>query len=233
MQKAILNDLDSRTKLLIGEENFLKLSNKKVAVCGLGGVGSIIPISLVRSGISNMVIVDYDTVDISNLNRQIAYDLNDVFKTKTDALEEKILLIRKEANIKKINAKIDSLFKFEVLNDCDYVFDCIDDLDAKVLLLKYCTCHNINVISSLGMGNRINSCKVAITKLNKTTGDPLARKLRYLLKIADVDISKIIVSFSNEEPIIRGRIISSMVFTPNASGLAMASFALEEMLKQL
>jgi tRNA A37 threonylcarbamoyladenosine dehydratase len=229
MQKLLSNDFDNRSKLLLGEEDFALLTNKKIAVCGIGGVGSIIPLALIRSGVKDIKIIDFDTVDITNLNRQIAYDLNDVGTKKVDAMEKKILSLRKDAKVTKYFSLIDSNFDFNIFKDCDFVFDCIDDIDAKVTLIKFLTLNNINFVSSLGMGNRLDSTKVTITTIDKTTGDPLARKLRHLLKENNFDLSKINVAFSSENPMRNGKIISSMVFVPNSSGLAMASFAIKKL----
>src|SRR5574344_1642909 len=210
MEKKLESNFDDRSKLLL-KNDFTKLSKFKVAICGVGGVGSIIPLALLRSGIFNFLLIDFATVDVSNLNRQFAYEAEDIGKKKVLALSAHMRKLRKEAAI-------------------DNVFACIDDIDAKVLLIKYCQEKNIKIISSLGMGNRLDSTKVVITRLNKTTGDPLAKKLRYFLKINNVDTSKIIVSFSSEEPIIKSKVIGSMVFVPNSSGLAMASYAIKELL---
>lgn len=221
--------INDRTKLLLSN-NFEKLSKLKIAVIGVGGVGSVIPISFVRSNIKDIIIVDKDIVDDSNLNRQIAYNINDIGKTKVIALKEHLLELNYDLNIKPISKRIDKEFDFSIFDDRDYIVDCIDDIDAKVLLAKYAIDHNIKYITSLGMGNRLDSTKVEITKLNKTTNDPLAKKFRYNLKKEGVDISKIKVSFSKEQPLIKGKVISSMIFTPNASGLALASHVLIELL---
>ncbi len=224
-----MSTIDDRTKLLLSS-SFDKLKDFKIAVIGLGGVGSIIPLVLVRSGFLNLIIDDFDTVDITNLNRQLAYDLNDLGKPKSLVIRDKIFNIRKNLNVLTLNEKIDDNFNFDLLKDCDYIIDCIDDIEAKILLIKYAISNNIKIVSSLGMGNRLDSTKVVITKLNKTTSDPLAKKLRYLLKKENIDISKLYVSFSLETPIIKSNIISSMAFVPNASGLAMASFAIMDLL---
>jgi len=229
MQKKTLNNIDNRTEMLLGD-NFKKLSAFKFAVCGVGGVGSIIPISLVRSGVKNIVIVDFDTVDESNLNRQIAYDTNDIGKAKVICLKEKLIDLREETRIDSINKRIDPNFDFSVFDDCDYVFDCIDDLQAKIELIKYCLNKNINIISSLGMGNRVDPTKIEVTTLNKTHDDPLARKLRYELKQEGMDIKKLKVSFSSEIPIIKSNKVSSMVFVPNTAGLIMTSYVVKELL---
>ena len=222
-------DIDSRTKLLL-QEDFFKLNNKKIVVIGIGGVGSIIPISLVRTGIKNITIIDKDKVDQSNLNRQIAYNINDIGKFKVDALYSHLYEIQDDIKITKIPANIDENFDFGVLDKADYVIDCIDDINAKVLIAKETFKRSIPLISSLGMGNRVDPSKVEITKLNKTTNDPLAKKFRYLLRKENIDLSKIDVAFSSETPIIKDKIISSVVFVPNSAGLNIASFVIRKII---
>lgn len=222
-------DIDSRTKLLL-QEDFFKLNNKKIVVIGIGGVGSIIPISLVRTGIKNITIIDKDKVDQSNLNRQIAYNINDIGKLKVDALYSHLYEIQDDIKITKIPANIDENFDFSVLDKADYVIDCIDDINAKVLIAKETFKRSIPLISSLGMGNRVDPSKVEITKLNKTTNDPLAKKFRYLLRKENIDLSKIDVAFSSETPIIKDKIISSVVFVPNSAGLNIASFVIRRII---
>lgn len=229
MQKKTLNSFDDRSKLLLGEK-FGMMKNFKFAICGVGGVGSIIPLSLVRSGVKKLILVDFDKVDPSNLNRQLAYNANDIGKSKVNVLKTKLESLRDDLSLDIIEKRIDEDFDFSIFNNCDYVFDCIDDFDAKVNLIIYCLKHDIKIISSLGMGNRLDSSKIVITTLNKTFDDPLARKLRYVLKTRGVDIKKLLVSFSTEHPIISGNKISSMVFVPNVAGLIMASHVINELL---
>ena len=125
---------------------------------------------------------------------------------------------------------IDENFDFGVLDKADYVIDCIDDINAKVLIAKETFKRSIPLISSLGMGNRVDPSKVEITKLNKTTNDPLAKKFRYLLRKENIDLSKIDVAFSSETPIIKDKIISSVVFVPNSAGLNIASFVIRRII---
>ncbi len=225
------DSIDTRTKLLLGDD-FKKLSSFKICVIGLGGVGSIIPISLVRSGVKHLLIIDKDKVEISNLNRQIGYDLDDLGEYKTDALFNKLVKIRREIDIKTKVLDIKKDIDLSFLNEYDYVCDCIDDIYAKVEIIKYCVANNINVISSLGMGNRLDPTCVHITKLNKTTLDPFARKLRYILRKENINTSNVEVSFSNEKPIINKTVVSSMIFSPNASGLAISSYIIQKLLKR-
>lgn len=222
---------DDRTKNLLGEDSFNKLKDFKVCVVGLGGVGSIVPISLIRSGIVNVTIIDRDVVDSSNLNRQIAYEESDVGLLKSEVLKRKLISIRKNSKIIAYSISIDQNFDFSILKQYDYICDCIDDIRAKILLISYCINNGIKIISSLGMGNRINPSNIVATKLNKTTIDPLAKKLRYELKKRNIDISQVDVVFSKNEPILKSNVISSMVFVPNSAGLLMASFVIEKLLE--
>lgn len=214
--------IEDRTKILLGP-NYEKLEKIKVSIAGIGGVGSIIPLILARTGVKKFVLVDKDVVDSSNLNRQIAYDFQDINTRKIDAISQKIEKISQNIEISAHFSRIDDTFDFEIFKDSDFIVDAIDDLHAKVLLIKYALTNNIKIISSLGMGNRIDSTKVEITKLNKTTEDPLARKLRYLLKKEDLDISKIDVCYSKEKPIVKDKVIASIGTVPNAAGLAIVS----------
>ena len=214
--------IEDRTKILLGP-NYEKMGKIKVSIAGIGGVGSIIPLILARTGVKKFVLVDKDVVDSSNLNRQIAYDFQDINTRKIDAISQKIEKISPNVEISAHFSRIDDIFDFDIFKDSDFIVDAIDDLHAKVLLIKYALTNNIKIISSLGMGNRIDSTKVEITKLNKTTEDPLARKLRYLLKKEGKKKKKIDVCYSKEKPIVKDKVIASIGTVPNAAGLAIVS----------
>lgn len=218
-----MDNIDSRTMLLLGD-SFNKISQYKVAIIGVGGVGSIIPLTLARTGFKELIVVDKDQIDITNLNRQIAYELEDVGRIKVDVIKQKVLKIRTDINVDTYCANIDDKFDFNIFKTCDFIIDCIDDINAKVEIAKYALDNDIKYITSMGMGNRIDPTKIVMTKLNKTTDDPLAKKFRYLLKKEGIDISKIDVAFSNEKPLKKDKIISSISFVPNACGLIISSF---------
>ena len=223
--------VDARSKLLLGED-FDLIKNFKIAVIGLGGVGSIIPLSLVRSSVKNLIIIDGDKVDETNLNRQMAYFKKDIGRYKSEVLKERLLEIRDDINVKDYNIFIDENFDFNLLNNVDYIIDCIDDINAKVLLAKYSINNNIPLLVSMGTGNRLDPSKLIVTRLDKTSGDPLAKKFRYILRKEGVDLKKINVVTSLEEPLFKGKVVSSMAFVPNACGLLMSSFVLRELLRR-
>lgn len=230
-------EIDLRNKALYLDK-FENLSKYKITIIGLGGVGSIIPLSLVRVGIKKLILIDKDKVELSNLNRQIAYDINDVNKLKVDALKEKLVKLREEnsLDISIYPSKIDDDFNSNILGDSDYIIDAIDDIKAKIKLIKYALTNNKKIISSLGMGKRIDTSKIEITSLNKTHDDPLAKKLRYLLKKEGInELNKIMCAFSFEvidkSKFIDNNVIASSVFVPNVAGLSIANYVINDLLK--
>ena len=227
-----MNDLiDTRSKLLLGDD-FNLIKNFKIVVIGLGGVGSIVPLSLVRSGVKNLLLIDGDKVDATNLNRQMAYFSQDVGHFKSEVLKEKLLEIREDLNLEEKHIFIDKETDFSFLKGFDYIVDCIDDIEAKVLLAKFAISNDISLIASMGTGNRLDPSKLIVTRLDKTSGDPLAKKFRYLLRKENVDLKKINVVASLEEPLVSGQVVSSMAFVPNAAGLLMSSYVIKELLRR-
>ena len=227
-----MNDLiDTRSKLLLGDD-FNLIKNFKIVVIGLGGVGSIVPLSLVRSGVKNLLLIDGDKVEATNLNRQMAYFSQDVGHFKSEVLKKKLLEIREDLNLEEKHIFIDKETDLSFLKGFDYIVDCIDDIEAKVLLGKFAINNDISLIASMGTGNRLDPSKLIITRLDKTSGDPLAKKFRYLLRKENVDLKKINVVASLEEPLVSGQVVSSMAFVPNAAGLVMSSYVIKELLRR-
>lgn len=224
-------DIDLRTSALY-KEKYEKIKYLKVAIIGVGGVGSIIPLSLVRSGVKDLILIDKDRVDVTNINRQEAYNLEDINKIKVDVLKEKLLKLNLNLNITTKYEKIDENFDFSILNERDYILDCIDDIKAKILLIKYALNNNKKIIVSLGMGKKYFPELIEITSLNKTYNDPLAKKLRYELKKEGIDIKKVKVCFSKEKinENFEKDIIASSFFVPNTAGILMASYVINDYL---
>lgn len=227
-----MNDLiDTRSKLLLGDD-FNLIKNFKIVVIGLGGVGSIVPLSLVRSGVKNLFLIDGDKVEATNLNRQMAYFSQDVGHFKSEVLKKKLLEIREDLNLEEKHIFIDKETDLSFLKGFDYIVDCIDDIEAKVLLAKFAINNDSSLIASMGTGNRLDPSKLIVTRLDKTSGDPLAKKFRYLLRKENVDLKKINVVASLEEPLVSGQVVSSMAFVPNAAGLLMSSYVIKELLRR-
>lgn len=213
-----------RTVGLIGQDAFDNIQTKTIAVIGLGGVGGTALEALVRSGFRKFVIMDMDKVDASNINRQILYTGKDIGRRKVEAAVEKILSINDDVEILSIDKKLDA--ESVSLIKADFIVDAIDDVEGKIALAKYALDNNIPFIVSLGMANRLDPSKVVVTKLNKTTNDPLAKKIRYEFKKNNIDISKVMTVFSSEEPLVDNGKLHSMMMAPSSAGLNIANYVM-------
>lgn len=216
---------------LIGIDNLEKIKTKVVAVIGLGGVGGYAVEALIRGGISNIIIVDYDTIDITNLNRQIISSQNNIGKYKTDICEERIKSINPLCNVIKINTKL-TLDNLNILfsYDIDYIVDACDTLVIKQELIKESIKRNIKLISSMGTGNKLNPELLKIVDIRKTSYDPLAKKIRKFVKENNIK-EKVMVVSSTEKGKKCDGIISSISFVPSVSGLLCASYVINDIIK--
>ena len=219
-----MNNIFDRSIGLLGEENFNLIQEKVIAVFGLGGVGGTALEALARTGFKNLILIDFDKVDPSNLNRQILYTSKDIGRNKVDAAKERILSINNEANVQTYNLKAQD---FDFNQKIDFIVDAIDDVEGKLFILKKAQELSIPSIMSLGMANRFDPSKVKIAKLNQTHSDPLAKKIRYLVKQEGLDLSKISVVISEELPQKNGEKLYSTMMVPSSAGLSIAKYILE------
>ncbi len=222
-----------RTKGLIGEDKFNLVQTKRVLIVGLGGVGGTVFMSLVRSGVIHFHIIDFDDVEKTNLNRQVLYTLNDVGKAKVDVAKEFALSINPDIDIKVTNIKLSEENIEQVLDShYDYICDAVDDVNAKVMLTKYATTHNIPLIVSTGAANKYDPTKIKISSLDKSSGDRLARKMRELLRKENIDISKINCAYSSEtnENLSRTQ-LNSLIFVTSSMGLLIGDFIFKSLIK--
>ena len=222
-----MNEYLDRSEQLLGKEKIASLMDKTIVVIGVGGVGGTALESLARSGFKKFVLIDFDKVDITNLNRQILFTNADVGKEKVSVAKEHLLKINPEFQIRTINAKIGET-NFEDLNlgSVDFIVDAIDSVDGKLLIYEYAFKNRIPFISSLGMGNRIDPECVTITTLNKTENDPLAKKIRYLAKQKNFGLKEIPVVFSKEIPLLKSPKPTSMIMVPSTAGLLITKYIL-------
>ena len=218
-----MNNIFERSIGLLGEETFNTIQKKVVAVFGLGGVGGTALEALARTGFKHFILVDFDKVDASNLNRQILYVTKDIGRDKVDAAKDRILEINPEAEIQTSSCKAQD---FSFNQPIDFIVDAIDDVEGKLFILKMAQEKNIPHIMSLGMANRFDNEKVHVTKLNKTHSDPLAKKVRYLVKKSGLDISNVNVIISEEIPQKNAEKLYSTMMVPSAAGLTIAKFIL-------
>lgn len=223
-------DIFDRTIKLIGEKNFDELAEKTVAVFGLGGVGGYVVEALARSGVGKLVICDKDIVEKTDINRQI-YALHGTLELpKTVVAAERIADINPETSVESfyLNVNMESIGNFEFAG-WDYIVDAIDDVPAKLLIIKAAAEHSIPVISCMGTGNKLDPTKLSINKIQKTHTCPLARKMRH--ELAKLGILDVDVLFSSESPLVKSSgSPASMIFVPAAAGLVIASFVVRNLI---
>lgn len=236
-----------RSELLLGDGSINTLKSKTILVFGCGGVGSYVIEGLVRTGISNFIIVDNDTVSKSNINRQIIATANTVGKSKVEVTKERILSINQAANVKTFKTFIleDSLETI-CFENVDYVVDCIDTISGKIAIIKKAKELNIPIISSMGTGNKLDPLQFKITDISKTSVCPLAKVMRYELKKRNIKNVKVL--FSTEIPIdlsnnelekkllqdeasVKHQIPGSVSFVPSIAGLLIAREIILDLLK--
>ena len=216
-----------RLELLIGDK-INDIKNKHILIIGLGGVGSFACESLIRSGIENITIVDNDIIDITNLNRQLMTNMNNIGKYKVDVWYDRIKSINPNCNITIIKefidkSNIDILFKDKL----DYVIDACDTIDTKVLLIEKCIKNNIKIISCMGTGNKMNPSLLKITDISKTSYDKLAKIMRK--KLNNIGIKHVTVVSSTEEPYTKiDKTIPSNSFVPATAGLLLTSYIIND-----
>ena len=223
--------MTDRLEILFGD-NLNKIQNKTILIIGLGGVGSYALETLVRTGIKKFIIVDGDKVDESNLNRQLMSLITNIGLNKTDVWESRIKEINPKCEIIKITEfitkdNLDILFKEKV----DYVIDACDTLDTKKEIIKYCLRNKIKFISSMGMANRINSLYIKQSYLDKTKNDPLAKKLRMIIKKENIK-GKIPVVYSEELPMKNNK-LGSVAHVVATAGLCITNYIINDILKDV
>ena len=243
----------SRTELLIGKEAIEKLNNTKVAIFGIGGVGSFVVEGLARAGVENFILVDDDKICLTNLNRQIIATRKTVGRYKVEVAKERILEINP-------NAKVEIYQEFfmpeskEILDKTvNYIVDSIDTVTAKIELIMRANKLNIPIISSMGTGNKLDPTRFEVTDIYKTSVCPLAKVMRKELKVRG--IKKLKVVYSKEEPIkidetledsskngcicppgtkrksaVRNQVPGSISFVPSVAGLIIAGEVIKDII---
>ena len=225
-----MNEQFSRTAQLIGEENVKNLFFKHVIVFGCGGVGGFVVEALARSGIGKISLVDNDSVNISNINRQIIALHSTVGKQKVDVLKNRILDINPNCQVFTFNTfflpENSHLFDF---SQYDYVVDAVDTVTAKIEIIKKSKDANVPIISSMGTGNKLNPLAFKVADISKTNVCPLARVMRNELKKRG--ISKVKCVYSEELPVIQTQTPASIAFVPSVAGLLIASEVIKDLMK--
>ena len=223
----------ARILKLINADQLASIQNKKVVIVGVGGVGGFALEALVRFGIKNISVIDNDTVDITNLNRQIISNYNVLGQNKVEIALQRALSINPNCNFRGDNVFLnqDNLAEF-IPNDSDYILDCCDTVTTKIALIKFAKERNIPIICAMGTGNRLDPSKISVTDIYKTNNDPLAKIMRRLCK--DNNVKKLEVVTSSELPVkTHDRTPGSTPFVPSVAGIFMASYVVNKWLKDL
>ncbi|KIL75425.1 ThiF family adenylyltransferase [Bacillus badius] len=241
----------SRNELAFGQEGLDILQNSTVAILGIGGVGSFSVEALARSGVGRLVLVDKDTIDITNVNRQLPALLSTVGQPKAEVMKERIADINPECEVITLNMfyteeTYEEFFKY----DLDFVVDASDTISYKIHLMKECLKRNTPIISSMGAANKLDPTRFQITDISKTHTDPIAKVIRTRLRKEGIR-KGIPVVFSDESPIVIREDVRKVVgndqaeirkakmppasnaFVPSVCGLIMASYVVRELLKDI
>ena len=225
----------SRTELLIGKEGIEKLQKAKVAIFGIGGVGSFVVEGLARAGVGNFILVDNDDICLTNLNRQIIATHKTLGMSKVEVAKQRILDINPNAKI-EIRKEFFTKESEEFIDKTvDYIIDCIDTVSSKIELILRAKNLDIPIISSMGTGNKLDPTKFEITDIYKTSVCPLAKVMRKELKNRGIDKLKVV--YSKEEPIkIKQNEeekckAGSISFVPSVAGLIIAGEVIKDLIK--
>ncbi len=227
-----------RTELLLEEEGITKLKNAKVAVFGVGGVGSYTVEALARAGVGKLVLIDHDEVDITNINRQIPALHSTIGKSKVEVMKNRVLDINPSGKVVAYKKLYNKDSAKELLSEeYDYVVDAIDMVSSKIDLIERCYNQGIKIISCMGMGNKLDPTKIEIADIHKTHMCPLAKVMRRELKTRN--IKKLKVVYSTEKPIkpvvtlsneSKREIPGSVSFVPSVAGLVIASVVVRDLI---
>lgn len=241
----------SRNELALGKEGLEKLKNSTVAILGIGGVGSFAVEALARSGVGKLILVDKDSVDITNINRQLPALLSTIGQPKADIMKERIKDINQECEVISLNMfYTEETYEQFFAEQPDFIVDASDTISYKIHLIKECLKRNIPIISSMGAANKMDPTRLKIADIFKTHTDPIAKVIRTRLRKEGIR-KGIPVVFSDESPIIIREDVrkvvgndeaeirkakmppSSNAFVPSTAGLFMASYVVKEIVKDI
>ena len=230
----------SRTELLVGKEAIKKLNNSKVAVFGIGGVGSFAVECLIRAGIENIVLIDNDEVSLTNLNRQLEALHSTIGQSKVEVMKQRILDINPNVKVETYNELFMPGNTSIINNSLDYVVDCVDMVTAKIEIIKQCKEKSISVISCMGTGYKMNPTMLEVSDIYKTSVCPLAKVMRKELKARKIDSLKVVYSKEEPKKAMSGleqfeeenkkQVPGSISFVPSVAGMIIASEVIKDIL---
>ncbi len=223
-----------RTKLLIGEDGLSKLEKAKVAVIGIGGVGGYTCELLVRGGLGNITLVDFDKVDETNINRQVVANVKTVGSLKTETMANILSDINPKCKINVVNEKLCKENIEQVLGsgNFDFVVDAIDNVTDKIELICFCKQNSIQIVSAMGAGNRIGIPNFKVLDIYKTCNDGLARVLRKKLRERQIDKLDVVVSETIAQKLDKRQdSVGSISYYPAMCGCVLSAYVIENLIK--
>ena len=227
----------SRTEMLIGNDGMEKLGDAKVAVFGIGGVGSFVCEGLARSGVGNFILIDYDKIDESNINRQVIATVKTIGRHKVDLMRERILEINPDANVEVHKEFYTDDSQNEIITkDLSYAVDCVDTIMAKIAIVCRCDELGVPVISSMGTGNKLDPTMFEVADIYETSVCPLAKIMKKDFRKRGIEKLKVVYSKeqpinTNDCPINKDRkfkVKGSTSFVPSVAGLIIAGEVIKD-----
>lgn len=229
-----MQDQFSRTELLIGKEQVEKLKKLKVAIFGIGGVGSFAVEALARVGVGHIVLIDNDKIDITNLNRQIHATHNTIGKSKVEVMKERILEINPNAIVDVYQVEDLTMPEEEIIDSSfSYIVDAVDTITTKLKLIQKANKENVSIISAMGTANKLDPTKFEVADIFKTSVCPLCKVMRKELKKRDIKNLKVV--YSKEEQIkneTEQKVLGSISFVPSVAGLIIAGEVIKDIIKK-
>lgn len=225
---------NERSALLLGNEALEILKNKTVLVVGIGGVGSFCVEALARTGIGHLILVDKDKVESSNINRQLLATTETIDQVKVIVMKKRIQTLNPECKVDTYDCFYDCSMDEKIFSQkIDFVIDCIDSIKSKQDLAMACIQRDIPFLSSMGTARRIDPSKLEIMELEKTSYDPIAKRMRNWKRKNKIR-NKIWVVCSTEppRPVEAGKPLPSMIFVPASAGLLLASECVKKLINK-
>lgn len=223
-----MSNIYQRTEQILGKDGLKKLTNSNVCIVGIGGVGSYTLEALARTGVGKITVIDKDLVDETNINRQLIATTKNIGESKVQAARRRVEQINPKISLTIIHDELNETnIDRYITNDYDYVVDAIDDVTAKIAIIKRCKQLNVKVISSMGTANKLDPTKLKVSDISKTEMCPLAKVVRKKLKAEG--ITKVKVVFSTEQAKKQEGVLGSLAHVTGTAGLIIASEVIKEL----
>ena len=223
-----MNERYSRTLKLIGEEGLSRLKNSSVLIVGVGGVGSFAAEAIARAGVGNITVMDGDTVQPSNLNRQLIALTSTLGRNKAEVMAERINDINPETSVTALARFYKEDDELD-LTAFDWIIDAIDSVDAKTALIKTAIEKDVNIVSAMGAAGKFDT-QFKIADISKTSTCPLAKVMRKRLR--EIGIEHLPVVYSEEKPVPRDGDLGTLSYVPGSAGLCLAGYVIKSIAAQ-